>query len=189
MHIFVPNPETAKQNSPNMMCYVGKATKIFIFVVTVLVVVGLVLGFGILRHGLHDKPHKCSGDSCSPSDSSPLQFPTPSSTSNQPISDPISPPNPTLNPSPPTSSTPSPPSPDFSPPPPSTISTPTPPPPDQSTSNPPPVPVSNPPPPITVSNPPPPVTVSSQPPPPVTLAAPPYSPPTEVQLTPGPVHA
>ncbi|KAK9151928.1 hypothetical protein Syun_010237 [Stephania yunnanensis] len=41
------------------MCYVGKATKIFIFIVTVLVVVGLVVGFGLIRH--HNKAHKCSG--------------------------------------------------------------------------------------------------------------------------------
>ncbi|XP_052177617.1 leucine-rich repeat extensin-like protein 3 [Diospyros lotus] len=45
------------------MCYVGKATKIFIFIVTVLVVTGLVLGFGILRRRSH-KNHDCSGDSC-----------------------------------------------------------------------------------------------------------------------------
>nr|XP_011471059.1 PREDICTED: pollen-specific leucine-rich repeat extensin-like protein 3 [Fragaria vesca subsp. vesca] len=166
------------------MCYVGKATKIFIFVVTVLVVVGLVLGFGILRHGLHDKSHKCSGDSCSSSDSSPLQFPSPTSTSD-PI---LTPPNPTLSPSPP-SSTPTPPASDFSPPPPSTFSTPTPPPPDPTSNPPPPIPASNPPPPITASNPPPPIAISNQPPPPVTLAAPPYSPPSDVQSTPGPVHA
>ncbi|KAK9155895.1 hypothetical protein Sjap_003375 [Stephania japonica] len=41
------------------MCYVGKATKIFIFIVTVLVVVGLLMGFGLLRH--HNKAHKCAG--------------------------------------------------------------------------------------------------------------------------------
>ncbi|XP_050210504.1 protein TRACHEARY ELEMENT DIFFERENTIATION-RELATED 7A-like [Mercurialis annua] len=48
------------------MCYVGKATKIFIFIVTVLVVLGFTLGFGFLRHGIH-KSHS----------SSPISFPTP----------------------------------------------------------------------------------------------------------------
>ncbi|KAJ6289884.1 hypothetical protein OIU78_025741 [Salix suchowensis] len=43
------------------MCYIGKATKIFIFIVTVLVILGFVLGFGLLRHRLH-KSHKCSDD-------------------------------------------------------------------------------------------------------------------------------
>ncbi|XAR68076.1 hypothetical protein NMG60_11003077 [Bertholletia excelsa] len=55
------------------MCYVGKATKIFIFVVTVLVATGLVLGFGLLRYHTH-QTHKCSADSCP--QSSPV-FPNP----------------------------------------------------------------------------------------------------------------
>ncbi|CAN6890917.1 unnamed protein product [Brassica oleracea var. botrytis] len=50
-----------------MLCYVGKATKIFIFIVTVVVVIGLVVGFGIHRRN----SHHCSGDYCSsPTDSS-----------------------------------------------------------------------------------------------------------------------
>ncbi|KAG6589183.1 hypothetical protein SDJN03_17748, partial [Cucurbita argyrosperma subsp. sororia] len=57
------------------MCYVGKATKIFIFIVTVLVVLGLVLAFGVFRHSLQ-KPHKCLGDSCF---SPPTAFPNPNS--------------------------------------------------------------------------------------------------------------
>ncbi|XP_044466570.1 protein TRACHEARY ELEMENT DIFFERENTIATION-RELATED 7A [Mangifera indica] len=57
------------------MCYVGKATKIFIFIVTVLVVLGLVFGFGLLRHGIR-KSHNCSGDSCH---SPPNLFPNPGS--------------------------------------------------------------------------------------------------------------
>ncbi|KAJ4976272.1 hypothetical protein NE237_001378 [Protea cynaroides] len=41
---------------------------IFIFIISALVVVGLILGFGLFRHGLQ-KNHKCSGDSChSPED-------------------------------------------------------------------------------------------------------------------------
>uniref|UniRef100_A0A6M2EJM2 Uncharacterized protein n=1 Tax=Populus davidiana TaxID=266767 RepID=A0A6M2EJM2_9ROSI len=57
------------------MCYVGKATKIFIFIVTVLVILGLVLGFELLRHRLH-KSHKCSDedDDCHPPQ---LTFPNP----------------------------------------------------------------------------------------------------------------
>ncbi|KAJ6683513.1 hypothetical protein OIU85_007224 [Salix viminalis] len=57
------------------MCYIGKATKIFIFIVTVLVILGFVLGFGLLRHRLH-KSHKCSDgdDDCH---SPQLSFPDP----------------------------------------------------------------------------------------------------------------
>ncbi|KAG2376630.1 hypothetical protein LR48_Vigan03g314600 [Vigna angularis] len=47
------------------MCYVGKATKIFIFIVTVLVVLGLVLGLGILRHHHHTTANEFSDGSCS----------------------------------------------------------------------------------------------------------------------------
>ncbi|XP_057954022.1 uncharacterized protein LOC131148324 [Malania oleifera] len=46
-----------------MWCYVGKATKIFIFLLTAFVVIGLVLGFGLIRHSIR-KAHNCSGDSC-----------------------------------------------------------------------------------------------------------------------------
>ncbi|KAJ0051746.1 hypothetical protein Pint_02086 [Pistacia integerrima] len=106
------------------MCYVGKATKIFIFIVTVLVVLGLVLGFGLLRHSIQ-KSHKCSGDSCH---SPPILFPNPNPSSNLPSpagSSQPSPPSPDLGSSPP-----SPPNPNPSPTPPPPIATnPTPPPP------------------------------------------------------------
>ncbi|KAF6173915.1 hypothetical protein GIB67_039866 [Kingdonia uniflora] len=52
------------------MCFVGKATKIFIFIVTVLVVMGLIVGFGLAKRGLNHKTHKCDGGSCD-NDSSP----------------------------------------------------------------------------------------------------------------------
>ncbi|KAJ0668055.1 hypothetical protein HanPI659440_Chr17g0684701 [Helianthus annuus] len=59
------------------MCYVGKATKIFIFLITVLLITGLLLGFGVLRHKIHLNSHNCSGDSCSQSDlyPPPVDFP------------------------------------------------------------------------------------------------------------------
>ncbi|WVZ22471.1 hypothetical protein V8G54_001015 [Vigna mungo] len=47
------------------MCYVGKATKIFIFIVTVLIVMGLVLGLGILRRRHHTTANECFDGSCS----------------------------------------------------------------------------------------------------------------------------
>ncbi|XP_050134263.1 proline-rich receptor-like protein kinase PERK2 isoform X1 [Malus sylvestris] len=167
------------------MCYVGKATKIFIFVVTVLVVLGLVLGFGVLRHGFQ-KSHKCSADSysCRPLSSPPIQFPNPNSGSNQPIppnSDPTltqpSPPNPNFNPPPP-------PNPDLTPSPPTSISTPPPPtPPTSILSPPPPTSILSLPPPSPTSNPP-----SFPPPLPATTAAPPFSPPSEAQGTPSPAR-
>ncbi|KAL4348098.1 hypothetical protein GQ457_17G005030 [Hibiscus cannabinus] len=104
-----------------MMCYVGKATKIFIFIVTVLVVSGLVLGFGLLRHG---HSHKCDGDSCRPP---PNVFPNPISTTNSPPSSSYNPPSPAIDsnspadqdPTPPPISTdPNPPPPQLPPPPP-----------------------------------------------------------------------
>ncbi|XP_038991290.1 uncharacterized protein Os04g0629400-like [Hibiscus syriacus] len=90
------------------ICYVGKATKIFIFIVTVLVALGLVLGFGLIRHG-HKNSHKCSGDSCSS-----LVFPTPpppSSSSSPLIGSSNPPPSPTSNPPPAADPTTSPPAP------------------------------------------------------------------------------
>ncbi|KAL9453592.1 hypothetical protein AB3S75_009241 [Citrus x aurantiifolia] len=66
------------------MCYVGKATKIFIFIVTVLVVLGLVLGFGLLRRSIQ-KSHECSGDSCH-SPSPPMLYPNPIPNPNSPSS-------------------------------------------------------------------------------------------------------
>lgn len=58
------------------MCYVGKATKIFILLITFLFITGLILGFGFLRHAIHKTP--CSGDSCR--QSSPLTPPNPNPT-------------------------------------------------------------------------------------------------------------
>ncbi|KAM7492322.1 hypothetical protein LguiA_035243 [Lonicera macranthoides] len=66
-------------------CYVGKATKIFILLITFIFITGLVLGFGFLRHAIHKTP--CSSESCRQSS-------------------PLTPPNP--NPSPPTSPDPNP---------------------------------------------------------------------------------
>ncbi|XP_021774091.1 proline-rich receptor-like protein kinase PERK2 [Chenopodium quinoa] len=59
------------------MCYVGKATKIFIFIVIVLAFIGLILGFTLIKHGVR-KSHKCS-ESSSDSSCSPTiqQFPNP----------------------------------------------------------------------------------------------------------------
>ena len=142
------------------MCYVGKATKIFIFIVTVLVVLGLVLGFGLLRHGLQ-KTHKCFGDSCQSSSSfysppAPVVFspgfgpsnpnpnPSPDPSSNQP-----SPPNPNPNPSL------SPPPPNFNP----------------------------------ILSPPPTNPNQSPPPPPTMVVPPPMNQPSPVPITPGPAHA
>ncbi|KAG7022883.1 hypothetical protein SDJN02_16619, partial [Cucurbita argyrosperma subsp. argyrosperma] len=145
------------------MCYVGKATKIFIFIVTVLVVLGLVLAFGVFRHSLQ-KPHKCLGDSCF---SPPTAFPNPNSVpsgsaaSNQP-QNPPKPPDSNPNPPPQNPFPASPPPPDVaSPPPPATIPTPLPPPPPQSQS----------------------------PPPPETAAAAPLTPPSPTSVSPDPMDA
>ncbi|KVH95951.1 extensin-like [Cynara cardunculus var. scolymus] len=65
------------------MCYIGKATKIFIFIVAAIVVTGLVVGFGLFGRNIHPKSHKCTGEYCSLPDYSPpppLQFPFPSVT-------------------------------------------------------------------------------------------------------------
>ncbi|KAK7263569.1 hypothetical protein RJT34_31161 [Clitoria ternatea] len=73
------------------MCYVGKATKIFIFIVTVLVVVGIVFGFGLLRRSHRNNAVKCSDGTCntiSAPDSSGFLLPSP-----PPPSYPASPPD------------------------------------------------------------------------------------------------
>ncbi|OVA13149.1 hypothetical protein BVC80_8917g11 [Macleaya cordata] len=58
------------------MCYVGKATKIFIFVLTVLVVSSLILTFSLLRrHHEHHKVNNCTGDSCNHSPALPNPIP------------------------------------------------------------------------------------------------------------------
>ncbi|KAJ6289340.1 hypothetical protein OIU76_025202 [Salix suchowensis] len=132
------------------MCYVGKATKIFIFIATVLVILGLALFFSLLSH--HHKSQNCADDSCRHPQ---LSFPTP----------------PTVTPGP------TPPSPmGFYPPsPPDSGSTP--PPPDTGTNQPPPPPpdtgANQPPPPDTGANqPPPPDTGTNQQPPPPPLLLP-----------------
>ncbi|CAK9135269.1 unnamed protein product [Ilex paraguariensis] len=118
------------------MCYVGKATKIFIFIITVLVVTGLVLGFGLLRHAVQ-KSHKCSGDSCrdssrvfpDPNPVNPFSNPSPNPSSSPSLSPPPPPPppppnsNPSSNPSPPLPLPPPPPSPPLPPPPPPVVAT------------------------------------------------------------------
>uniref|UniRef100_A0A5K0Y528 Uncharacterized protein n=1 Tax=Nymphaea colorata TaxID=210225 RepID=A0A5K0Y528_9MAGN len=43
------------------MCYVGKATKIFIVVVSILAFTGLVLAFHFVRHGTNNKAHQPLG--------------------------------------------------------------------------------------------------------------------------------
>lgn len=150
---------TSKSN--NKMCYVGKATKIFIFIVTALVILGLVLVFGLLRHHLH-KSQNCADDSCqSPN----LPFPTPPLT----VPTGLTPPSPM----------------GFSPPsPPDSGSTPPPSPPDTGTTplllSPPPPPLPLPPPPL----PPPAAPVTNGAPPPTN-----NPPSSTVLITPGPLHA
>jgi hypothetical protein len=163
---FCPKKSTTTTTN---MCYVGKATKIFIFIVTVLVILGLVLGYELLRHRLH-KSHKCSGDDddCHPPQ---LTFPNPTTSGPSGLTPPsaagiyqFSPPPPT----PPDSGT------NLHPPPPPPT------PPDIGTNLPPPPP----PPPLLLSPPPPAV-------PAVTGAPPPSNnpPSSTVLVTPGPVHA
>ncbi|GMH07186.1 hypothetical protein Nepgr_009026 [Nepenthes gracilis] len=98
------------------MCYVGKATKIFIFIVTVVAVITLVLGFGLLRRGIK-KFHKCADPSCR---SSPIELPKPNASSNpnlnpnpnpSPGTNNYPPPTANTNPNPPPSSNPYPPPP------------------------------------------------------------------------------
>ncbi|XP_064995400.1 uncharacterized protein Os04g0629400-like [Musa acuminata AAA Group] len=71
-------------------CYVGKATRIFFFVVAVLVVVGLVLGFGFIRHGSHGSNTRgsCDNDGCRPGRPQPV--PAAATTSAPPL---LSPPS------------------------------------------------------------------------------------------------
>jgi len=164
---FCPKKSTTTTTN---MCYVGKATKIFIFIVTVLVILGLVLGYELLRHRLH-KSHQCSGDDddCHPPQ---LTFPNPTTSGPSGLPPPstagiyqFSPPPPT----PPDSGT------NLHPPPP-----PPPTPPDIGTNLPPPPP----PPPLLLSPPPPSA-------PDITGAPPPSNnpPSNTVLVTPGPVHA
>nr|GME05733.1 leucine-rich repeat extensin-like protein 3 [Ipomoea batatas] len=148
----------------------GKATKIFIFIVTVLVVTGLVLGFGLLRHRTHKETNKsCYGDSCNPITSNP-----------DPQASPIVIPNPSPNP-PPITASPSSSNPitQLPPPPPSS---------DNPNSAPPPPPL---PPQLPDTQPPPPQPQDTQPPPPPAVSAPPptLSPPGAALVASGPVHS
>lgn len=169
------------------MCYVGKATKIFIFLITVLIITSLVFVFGILRRTVHAKSHQCSGDSCYQSDFYPPPSPpfpefsipsAPDLTFNPP-------PPPSLSPSRPPSSPGS--STSLSMPPPAAASAP-PPPPESSVDRTP----SPPPPPVpVVTTPLPPSGVVVAPPPPVVVVAPPpvVNSPSQVPVTPGPVNS
>ncbi|KAB5548367.1 hypothetical protein DKX38_011773 [Salix brachista] len=132
------------------MCYVGKATKIFIFIATVLVILGLALFFSLLSH--HQKSQNCADDSCRHPQ---LSFPTP----------PTVPPGPTP-PSPMGFYPPSPPDSGSTPPPPDTGTNQPPPPPPDTGAN-------QPPPPDTGTNQQPPPTLLLPPPPPLLLPPPP----------------
>ncbi|KAI3728847.1 hypothetical protein L6452_17491 [Arctium lappa] len=141
------------------MCYIGKATKIFIFIVAAIVVTGLVVGFGLFGRNIHQKSPKCSGEYCSISDYSPpppVQFPFPSVT----VPNASNPSDPTVNSNAP-------------PPPPETS---LPPPPSASLTDP------------SSSPPPPPLPVSIVTPPAAVTADPPlaFSPPSPVPVSPGP---
>ncbi|KAJ9550188.1 hypothetical protein OSB04_014233 [Centaurea solstitialis] len=163
------------------MCYVGKATKIFIFIITVLVVTGLIVGIGVLRRTIHPKSHKCSGDSCYQSDFFPPP-PLPEFPISSNPSDPTSNPSPFPPPPPPPESSGS--SSNLSPPPPAAAAAAaaSPPPSGSSSDRTPP-----PPPPAVV------VSTGSPPPPapPVVVAAPPpaLNPPSPVPVTPGPANS
>ncbi|KAL6527431.1 hypothetical protein OROGR_016521 [Orobanche gracilis] len=143
------------------MCYVGKATKIFVLIVAILVITGLVLGFTLLRHhGIHKKSNNCDSDSCE--ETAPIVFPAPDSNSSS-IS---GTPNPSGTSNPPQgessgSSVPDSPTPPLTPPPPPS---------DNSNSRPsvpnmsPPPALSSPPPSIPAEFPPPPAVVAASPP-------------------------
>ncbi|KAI4334075.1 hypothetical protein L6164_018812 [Bauhinia variegata] len=166
------------------MCYVGKATKIFIFIVTVLVVLGLVLGFGLIRR-THHRKNDCSDGHCS--------IPPPATYFPSPTFSSLSPPQPGQNPSPDTPATPNPGSTQPSPPaqdpsPPNPILGP--PPPITNPSPPPPSPDLNQPPPPLLASPPPPSSPENTTPPNSSGASPPMSPPaSSTPASPGPVHA
>ncbi|KAG6420432.1 hypothetical protein SASPL_116959 [Salvia splendens] len=148
------------------MCYVGKATKIFVFIVAIL---GLVLGFTLLRH--HGIRKRCNSDPCAdtdpnlfrPSGSNRLNPPPQSQSSDSTVPD--SPPPPSDNPSPS--------APDWSPPPPTLSLSPSVPdlsPPDNLSPSVP-----------ELSSPPPPAVISATPPPE-------FSRPIPVPVAPGPLN-
>ncbi|KAG0485319.1 hypothetical protein HPP92_009398 [Vanilla planifolia] len=70
-------------------CYVGKATKIFFFVVALLVLTALVAGFGLLHHGWDHKPRNGTPSSSNFPDPIPANA---TSTASPVRSEPISPP-------------------------------------------------------------------------------------------------
>ncbi|KAI3736256.1 hypothetical protein L6452_15794 [Arctium lappa] len=156
------------------MCYIGKATKIFIFIITVLVITGILIGFTVLRHTIHPKSHKCSGDSCYQSDFYPPP-PSPEIPISTNPSDPTSNPSPFPPPPPPSSGSSS----NLSPPPPPTAASLASPPSGSSANQTPPPPPT----PVVISAPPPPTPVVIPAPPPV------FNPPSPVPVTPGPVNS
>ncbi|CAI0550233.1 unnamed protein product [Linum tenue] len=154
------------------MCYVGKATKIFIFIVAVAVVAGLILAFGLFRRGASHQSRR----QCSPEDESCYSPPAPAAVFANP--NPATPSSPGSSSSP-ISAQPSPPTPDSGnqPPP---FSPPSAPPPAQETASPPP-PLQ----PLPISPPPPNAPAITGAPPPSSL-----NPPSgTVLVAPGPVHA
>ncbi|MFS7955477.1 hypothetical protein Hanom_Chr07g00643121 [Helianthus anomalus] len=48
-----------------MLCYVGKATEIFIFIIVVIVITSLVIGIIIIGRNNRSKSRNCSGEGCS----------------------------------------------------------------------------------------------------------------------------
>ncbi|RZC80460.1 hypothetical protein C5167_043040 [Papaver somniferum] len=177
------------------MCYIGKATKIFICVITILFAGGIVLTISLVKRHHDHKSYNCYGEDCQqPAPSLPstgfppnaYSPPTPSAILRSPIR---APPPPQNKPSEP--GQPNPPS-DLSPP--SEPSQPTPPsdqispPSEPSQSNPPPPsdPISPPSPPSETIQPPPPNQTISENPLPV-VQAPVQSPPSPVTVTQGPV--
>ncbi|KAL4201512.1 hypothetical protein AMTRI_Chr02g259000 [Amborella trichopoda] len=70
------------------MCYVGKASKIFILIVGVLVVTGVVLGLGFFKHGFsHQKGNGNGNNGGSGSGSTPVfSNPIPITTAGPPVS-------------------------------------------------------------------------------------------------------
>ncbi|XP_057796611.1 leucine-rich repeat extensin-like protein 1 [Salvia miltiorrhiza] len=166
-----PHQSKLENFGDGRMCYVGKATKIFVFIVAILVITGLVLGFTLLRHhGIRKKSHDCYSDSCA--ETAPIVFPAPDSNPSSAAPNPSGNSNP---PPPPQSESSGSTVPD-SPPPPSDNSSPS-------------VPDLSPPPPA-LTSPPPPMPTVYPPPPAVVSAAPPpaFSPPNPVPAAPGPVN-
>lgn len=161
------------------MCYIGKATKIFICVITILFAGGIVLTISLVKRHHDHKSYNCYGEDCQqPAPSLPstgfppnaYSPPTPSAILRSPIRAPPPPQNKPSEPSQPN--------------PPSDLSPPS----EPSQSNPPPPsdPISPPSPPSETIQPPPPNQTISENPLPV-VQAPVQSPPSPVTVTQGPV--